>query len=90
MLGTANLTHTETPQKITEPGMAYFANTGPDGKVCGDCKFKGYWRRIVNARGEFVRSIHSGGCAKFHSLTGVHGPAINKYLPACKYFEPAQ
>jgi hypothetical protein len=88
MLGSSNLTETTVAQKLTEPGMAFFAGTGPEGKVCGQCKLKGYWRSRVNKSGFPIASVHSGGCAKFHSLTGTHGPAINGNLRACKFFEP--
>jgi hypothetical protein len=87
MLGFPCLTETPDEQKLTAPGMAYFADTGPFGKTCGDCKFKGYRRRVVTKAGEFVKTIPSQGCAKFRHLTGRHGPAINGRLRACKYFE---
>jgi hypothetical protein len=90
MLGSSHLTHASEEQMLTAPGMAFFADTGPAGKFCGECKFKGYRRRIVNARGEFVASKRAGGCAKFHALTGTHGPAISKHLRSCKYFEPGE
>ena len=92
MLGSRNLTETKDAQKGTQPGMAFWAGTGPAGQTCGDCVFKGYWATKVNKSGTPVGSRRSKGCAKFRDLTGTHGPAINQYLPACKYFEarPAQ
>jgi hypothetical protein len=87
MLGTSNLTETKDAQRLTEPGQAFFADTRPLGKTCGDCKFRGYWRTIVNQSGFPAGSKRSQGCAKFHALTGTHGPKINEYLRACKYFE---
>jgi hypothetical protein len=88
MLGSSNLTGTKDAQRLTEPGMAFFADTGPVGKTCGECKFKGYWRTLISKSGFPIGSKRSGGCAKFHALTGTHGPAIDKNLRACKYFEP--
>jgi hypothetical protein len=90
MLGSSHLTHASEEQIATAPGMAFFAGTGPADKTCGDCKFKGYFRRVVNASGHFVTSKRTGGCAKFHAMTGTHGPAVNKYLRSCKYFEPGE
>jgi hypothetical protein len=90
MLGSPRLTHTLEEQMLTAPGMAFFAGTGPIGKTCGDCKFKGYWRRVVKKSGEFSKAANSAGCAKFHAMTRTHGPAISKYLRACKYFEPGE
>jgi hypothetical protein len=88
MLGTANLTNNSAEQKLTAPGQAHFAGTGPTGKTCGECKFKGYRRRIVKKSGEFSKAVTSAGCAKFFELTRTHGPAISKFQQACKYFEP--
>ena len=87
MLGTPNLTNNSAEQRLTAPGMAFFADTGPTGRTCGECKFKGYRRRVVKKSGEFSKAVTSAGCAKFHALTGRHGPAISKYLRSCKYFE---
>jgi hypothetical protein len=88
MLGSQHLTHTTDEQKATAPGMAYFAGTGPENQICGNCRLLGYWKRITNEFGQFVTSKRSFGCTKFHALTGVHGPAVGKHLRACKYFEP--
>lgn len=43
----------------TQPGMAHFAGTGPDGQVCGGCL---HWQSIP--RGS---KMH---CAKYVDLTG--------------------
>jgi hypothetical protein len=88
MLGSKHLTHTTKKQEVTVPGMAHFAGTGPRNKCCGSCQFFGYWKRVINQAGNLVTSKRATGCGKFHALTGKHGPAINKSLSACKYFEP--
>jgi hypothetical protein len=90
MLGSSNLTGTNDAQRLTEPGMAFFADTGPLGETCGDCKFKGYWRQRADEQGVPLKPMRSGGCAKFHALTGTHGRAIDKNLRACKYFEASK
>jgi hypothetical protein len=78
--------------KETVPGMAYFANTGPFGKTCGDCINRGY-RRLRSPKfdaklNEWVeKSYNYNGCAKFKELTGNNGPVIDSLLHSCKYFE---
>jgi hypothetical protein len=86
------LTGTPDEHKLTAPGMAYFADTGPFGKTCKDCAFKGYRRtgreKYDPAKNDWVRSVYRcGGCAMFHKLTGRHGPAISGHLRACRYFQ---
>jgi hypothetical protein len=85
MLGTQFLTETPGAQRITAPGMAHWSGTGPDGKRCKDCWFKGYHRRTENKHGT-PKTSWSAGCEKFHKLTGQHGPNIRGDLRACKYF----
>jgi hypothetical protein len=86
MLGTANLTNNSAEQRATAPGQAHFAGSGPADKTCGDCRFRGYFRRTVTKK-HGAKSTRTYRCAKFHALTGRHGPAISKYLRSCKYFE---
>jgi hypothetical protein len=71
----------------THAGQAHFANTGPFGATCGECAFLGYHRQHRNANGDNVKATHHGGCAKFHELTGKHGPVVPKDAAACKYFQ---
>lgn len=93
MIGSWGLTETSSEQKGTEPGMAYFADTGPFGRTCGECRFKGYRRTAVastfNERTQeyFHKQYSHGGCKKFLELSGHHGPPIHKSLHACKFFE---
>ena len=94
-IGNQNLTDSPTSLQatITEPGMAYFAGSGPAGKFCGDCAFRGYHRfrgkkEYNDHTGEWYESTYwYGGCQKFKDLTGRAGPMIDKRLHACKYFE---
>ena len=73
-------------------GMAYFANTGPHGKTCATCAYRGYWR---SSKGKFnlrtnqieERQVLHGGCQMFLKLSGKHGPRINKKWDACKYYK---
>lgn len=75
------------------PGMAFFANTGPYGKTCGDCKHRGLTRQsqkaVYNeAKQEFVhRSYRTTQCAMFKRLAGEYGTPVKGDYPACKYFE---
>jgi hypothetical protein len=92
-LGNPNLKDRPVEYDITDPGMAFFARTGPFGKTCGDCKFRGYSRRrsyeVFNAATGQTEAVfyRVQACAKFKELTGEHGPAIKGDLLACKYFE---
>ena len=90
MLGSRNFTETEDTQRRTAPGMAFWAGSGPAGRTCGDCIHLGYWASRLNKCGTPIGTRRSKGCAKFHALTGTHGPAINQYLWACKYFTPKE
>jgi hypothetical protein len=75
------------------PGMAFFAGTGPYGKTCGDCKFRGLTRQSQKAtyneaRQEFVhKSYRTTQCVMFKKLAGMHGTPVKADYPACKYFE---
>ena len=65
------------------PGMAFFAGTGPDGKTCGHCKWRGYYRE--NKKEKLVRTA---GCQLYRKLSGgKDGSPVKKRYPACKYFE---
>lgn len=75
------------------PGMAFFAGTGPEGKTCGNCKHRGVIRQSQKAvyseqAKDFVhKSYRTTQCAMFKKLAGMHGSAVKKDYPACKYFE---
>lgn len=64
------------------PGMAYFADTGPAGKTCGDCAHRGYYRTTHDDK-----TFRTGGCRMFPRLAGRHGPPVKREWLACKYFE---
>ncbi len=63
-----------------KPGMAHFAGTGPAGKTCGVCVYRGYYRNKYDAKKHY-------GCQKFRTLTGRNGPAVDAAYQACRYFE---
>lgn len=65
------------------PGMAHYAGEGPPGATCGDCCHRSYYRKTKDD--EIFRS---GGCKKFHELSGSHGPPVERHWAACKYFHP--
>lgn len=81
--------------EVAKPGMAHFAGSGPNGKTCGDCKFRGYSRQSKTERWSestqrFVqRNYRVSSCLKFKSMTGAHGTPVEKHYDACKYFEQA-
>lgn len=92
-LGSPYLTGTSPEAAATQPGMAYFADTGPFGATCGGCAFKNYTRlssrETFNARnGEFYhKSYRVSGCRKFYEMTGKHGPEVEAVTHACRYFD---
>lgn len=75
------------------PGMAFFAGTGPNGKLCKDCKFRGLTRTSSRSTyseklQQFVhKTYRTNQCQMFKRLSGNHGAAVGKDYPACKYFE---
>lgn len=75
------------------PGMAHFANTGPYGKTCGGCRFRGLYRESQKAtwneaNQDFVhKTYRTTQCQMFKKLCGEYGAAVKKDYPACKYFE---
>ncbi|MGY2987648.1 hypothetical protein [Bradyrhizobium sp. USDA 4508] len=77
-----------------KPGMAHFAGTGPAGKTCGDCKWRGYFRKgrdKFNPHTNLIESkqVKTMGCREFLRLSHSHGPAVYKGWPACKFFVEA-
>ena len=75
------------------PGMAYFAGTGPKGKTCGDCKFRGYksesevghWSEELQCL--TYRTYHVQKCSIAKSMAGRHLADVDPSNPSCKYFE---
>lgn len=65
-----------------QPGMAYFAGTGPEGKTCGSCAHRGYQRESVGGKAYSVTS-----CRQFKRMTGRHGSPVGSDWKACKYYE---
>jgi hypothetical protein len=72
---------------ITHKGQASWGNGGPFGATCGECEYLGYFRQHRNSAGDNVKATHHGGCAKYHELTGKHGPVVPAHSAACRYFE---
>jgi len=68
-------------------GQAHFAGTGPFGATCGECVYLGYWRQRRNRSGDVAKTERTGGCEKFHQLTGKHGPVVPPGTDACRYFQ---
>jgi hypothetical protein len=74
--------------------MAFFAGTGPEGKTCGDCKLRGYYRQSLRTSYNKKtgkpehKSYRVQKCAAFKLMTGRHGATVKAEYPSCKYFEP--
>src|SRR5262245_31999328 len=77
----------EAQIRATVRGQAHFANTGPLGTTCGECRFRGYDRAIQDAHGNTLTTQHVGGCAKYRELAGKHGPALPASTPSCRYYQ---
>lgn len=78
-----------------KPGMAHYAGSGPYGKTCGSCKWRGYFRKgkdKVNPRTHMIESkrVKTMGCREFLRLTHRHGPAVFSEWPACKFYSEAE
>ena len=77
------------------PGMAHFANSGPFGKTCGECKFRGLtrqsqtssWSERLQQQVYKHKHYRTSQCQMFKKLSGSYGAAVKKDYPACKYFE---
>lgn len=75
------------------PGMAFFSGTGPEGKTCGDCKFRGYRRESSvghwdeRLQGDVYRSYSVLKCSIAKQMAGRHLSDVDPDNPCCKYFE---
>lgn len=74
--------------------MAFFSNTGPAGKTCGDCKFRGYYRESGAGKWseELQQIVHRSyrvqKCDVYRRMNGGrHGANVDTENPSCKYFE---
>ena len=71
--------------RLSPPGMAYFAGTGPAGAICKECSFFQY---------DAATPYTPMRCAKYVAMmktAGQNRPAVFRVPPstaACKYFDP--
>lgn len=91
-LGNKYLTDLSKEQAETQPGMAHWAGTGPRGKTCGQCVFKGFsypGREVTNARTGNTHTVmhRSNGCEKFYKMMRKVGADLPDKSFSCKYFE---
>lgn len=73
--------------RVSHPGMAHFAGTGPDNMTCRQClsfQHKPYSYR--SKTGKYRGLIMPAPCAKYKAITGAVGAAVPDDAPACKYF----
>lgn len=74
--------------RLTYPGQAHFAETGPSGRTCRECVFYKHSPGDYYARnGKHRGLIQPAPCRKFQQLTRSEGPAIPDHALSCKYFE---
>lgn len=72
--------------------MAHYEGSGPPGKTCGDCYYRGYYRD--KAKGRFDTATHEivhdryrvQACFKYYIMMSQHGPAVDRDYKACRYF----
>lgn len=83
-------------KRDVRPGMAHYLASGPAGRTCGSCRWRGYQRLAKKVRfdkktnSEYQRAVHHGGCQMYLKLSGDHGPPVRPDWAACKYFEEAK
>jgi hypothetical protein len=71
-------TEGELDRNSAKPGMAFFANSGPAGETCGNCK------HLDGASSGRKKSM--ARCGMFKKLAGRQGEVIDPGYAACKYF----
>ena len=77
---------------LTYEGMAHFANTGPAGKTCGDCRFFDYQQAKGYQSEHSDHALTKAPCLKAREIsTGtarrkVKYPDIPARAFACRYF----
>ena len=77
--------------RITHPGMAHFAGSGPELKTCRECKFWGSGRPDYRSKnGKWRGLIKPDRCKKFQALTNSIGADIPDDAAACRHFEQAE
>jgi hypothetical protein len=59
--------------EATPSGMAYWADTGPPGTVCGQCSF--YMQ-------------HTNSCSRYYEGMKQRGAPFPAETPSCLYFQP--
>jgi hypothetical protein len=69
--------------RASHPGMAHFANSGPQGKTCRACA---HWDSRADDRGVRAKPAR---CTKFFALTRTLGAKVPGGAGACRYFSQA-
>lgn len=74
--------------RISQPGMAHFAGTGPKGSTCRECIFWNHGPHDYRSKnGKYRGLIEPASCKKFQQITMNVGDKIRDDAQACKYFE---
>lgn len=78
----------DTLARISHPGMAHFAGTGPHGKTCRECLFWKHGPHDYRAKnGKYRGLIEPATCGKYRAITLNEGAKIPDDATACKYFD---
>ncbi len=78
LTGTLFAPEVERMAHLTQPGMAYFADSGPAGETCQNCAHFDLHDETGRRR--------KAHCRKYAEMTHRCGPMVPKRTPACKYF----
>ncbi len=74
--------------RISHPGMAHFAGTGPRGSTCRECVFWAHGPHDYRAKnGKWRGLIEAATCKKYRQITMQTGGKIPDDAAACKYFD---
>lgn len=77
--------------RITHPGMAHFAGSGPALKTCRECEFWGGPQPDYRSKnGKWRGLIKPARCRKYRALTGAIGDEIPDDAAACRHFEESE
>ncbi len=80
--------------RLSHPGQAHFAGTGPQGKTCRECV---HWNAPRSYFDYYSKGSKHGQvlkpqkCAKyFRLMNGSFGDNVPHEAPSCKYFEQSE
>jgi hypothetical protein len=77
--------------KLTKPGMAHWAGTGPAGTTCEGCAHYGFRESIRGKHGDIVKTVlHAKSCGRYFEIMRRAGGAIGPKTPSCRHYQPRE